>query len=448
MSKYLSRLRFALLLGFLGMTGLGVTAALAQAPPALGQADTFAVLGGSAVSNTGGTVLTGDLGIWPNTASSISGFPPGVVFGTTHAADAVAQQAQVDLTTAYIDLAGRACDTVLTGTDLGGLTLTPGVYCFSTSAQLTGTLTLNAQGDPNAVFIFQIGSTLTTASSARVLMTNGGSECGVFWQVGTSATIGTGTQFAGNILALSSITVTTGSSVSGRVLARNGAVSLDTNSVTLCAAGCPTITLTPSTLPNGALGSAYSQTISASGGAPPYVFSVLAGTLPPGLLLNSSSGGLTGVPTQAGSFTFTVRAADSLGCFGSGVYTIVINGTLCPVISLSPATLPNFVRGNPYSQSIIASGGMAPSTYTVSAGSLPAGIMLNAMSGQLSGTPTTLANVGFTITATDANGCLSALTYSSQVVGPPQIVPGPSTSFLLLLVGLLSIIGGLAMRRV
>ncbi len=165
---------------------------MAQTAPPLGTTATFAVLGGSTVTNTGSTVLTGDLGVWPGLA--ITGFPPGIVTGTTHAGDAVAQQAQSDLTTAYNNLAGQACGTDLTGQDLGGMTLTPGVYCFSTSAQLTGTLTLNAQGNPSAVFVFQIGSTLTTASSSVVQVINGGSNCNVFWQVGSSATLGTTAQ--------------------------------------------------------------------------------------------------------------------------------------------------------------------------------------------------------------------------------------------------------------
>ena len=136
------------------------------------------------MTNTGATIVTGDVGVSPGTA--ITGFPPGTLTGTMHSNDAVAQGAQSDLATAYNALASQACNTDLTGTDLGGLTLTSAVYCFSSTAQLTGTLTLDAQGNPNAVFVFQIGSALTTASAANVLVINGGSDCNVFWQAGSS----------------------------------------------------------------------------------------------------------------------------------------------------------------------------------------------------------------------------------------------------------------------
>lgn len=214
-----------------GSPGLAATA------PDLGTAQSFVVLGGSMVTNTGSSVLTGDLGVWPGLA--IVGFPPGLVNGTTHAGDAVALQAQSDLVTAYVDVAGQMCDTDLTGQDLGGLTLVPGAYCFSTSAQLTGTLTLDAQGDPGAVWIFQVGSALTTASNATVDVINGGTSCNVFWQIGSSATLGTGTTFAGSILALTSITSNTSVSLSGQLLARNGAVTLDTLTASLCDATAP-----------------------------------------------------------------------------------------------------------------------------------------------------------------------------------------------------------------
>jgi type VI secretion system secreted protein VgrG len=172
-----------------------------------------------------------------------------MVGGSIHAADALAGQAQADTTTLYNSLAGQACPAPnnLTGQDLGGLTKVAGVYCYSSSAQLTGTLTLDAANNPNAVFIFQIGSTLTTATNSAVRMINGGSPCNVYWQVGSSATLGTTTDFMGTIVALTSISLTTGARVSGRALARNGAVTMDTNTIGTagCAVGVATVTATP-----------------------------------------------------------------------------------------------------------------------------------------------------------------------------------------------------------
>lgn len=202
---------------------------LSQALPLLGTAKTFAVLGGETVTNTGPSSLGGDLGVSPG--SAITGFPPGSVTGATHKGDAVALQAQSDVTAAYVDLAGRSCDANLTGVDLGGLTLKQGVYCLSSSAQLTGRLILDAENDPNALFIFQIGSALTTASNASVVIVRGGGECRVFWQVGSSATLGTGTVFTGNILALTSIALSTRASLAGRALAQHGGVTLDDNRI-------------------------------------------------------------------------------------------------------------------------------------------------------------------------------------------------------------------------
>jgi Ice-binding-like/Subtilase family len=228
--------------------------------PWLGAASSFAVLGGSTVTNTGASTIDADLGVSPGTA--VTGFPPGTVGGgSIHAADALALQAQTDTTSAYNDLAGQVC-TSLTG-DLGGRTLAPGVYCYSSAAQLTGTLTLDAQGNARAVFVFQIGSTLTTASNASVVMINAGSPCNVFWQVGSSATLGTRTTFIGNILSLTSISLNTGASVSGRALARNGAVTMDTN--TVGSAGCAVgVGATPPAPPPTGLTSLYPREVLAN----------------------------------------------------------------------------------------------------------------------------------------------------------------------------------------
>jgi Ice-binding-like len=191
------------------------------------------------VTNTGATTVGGNLGVDPGLA--VTGFPPGLVAGgTIHSGDGVALQAQSDTATAYNALAGEALTVDLTGQDLGGKTLVPGVYRYSSSAQLTGALTLDAEGNPSAVFVFQIGSTLTTASNSSVLVINGAQDCNIFWQVGSSATLGTTTAFKGNILALTSITLTTGATVSGRTLARNGAVTMDGNRVSTL--GCAALT--------------------------------------------------------------------------------------------------------------------------------------------------------------------------------------------------------------
>jgi type VI secretion system secreted protein VgrG len=205
----------------------------------LGAAGSFAVLAGSTITNTGPTVVTGDLGVFPGLA--VTGFPPGVISGgAVQVNNATVTQAQADLATAYAAIAGGSCPNNLSGQDLGGLTLTPGVYCFSSSAQLTGILTLDAQGDPNAQFQFQIGSTLTTAAGSTVTMVNGGQGRQAFWQVGSSATLGSSSSFAGNILALTSITLNSGASIlHGSVLASNGAVTMDTNIVGSAAAEVP-----------------------------------------------------------------------------------------------------------------------------------------------------------------------------------------------------------------
>jgi hypothetical protein len=211
--------------------------------PTLGRAATFAVLGGSTVTNTGKTNVTGDVGVSPGT--SITGFADTgglgtVTGGTVHQNNDVASQnAQTDLTVTYNSLAAMPCvvgsANDLTGKDLGGMTLSPGVYCFSSSAGLTGTLHLS--GAASAVYVFKIGSTLTTASNSFVIVDNNPCGGNVYWQIGSSATLGTGTTFAGNIIAFASITITTHVTISGRALARNGAVTMDTNVVTACGAG-------------------------------------------------------------------------------------------------------------------------------------------------------------------------------------------------------------------
>jgi hypothetical protein len=219
----------------------------AQAPVSLGTTASYAVLAGTTVTNTGPTTVGGNLGLSPG--SSVTGFPPGLVSGgVQNVANAAAVQAQSDLVIAYNDAAGRTPATTVAGDSLGGLTLTAGLYGGG-ALDLTGTLTLDAQGDSSAVFIFQAASTLITASASVVKLINGASPCNVFWQVGSSATLGTTTLFRGTILALTSIGLNTGATVDGRLLARNGAVTLDSNTINsaVCSAApgrTPTTTVT------------------------------------------------------------------------------------------------------------------------------------------------------------------------------------------------------------
>jgi hypothetical protein len=232
----------AWVLGLACVSGLALVtsgALAAQPPVGLGTDGAFAVLAGQTVTNTGSSTINGDLGVSPGAA--VTGFPPGTVNGSTHEADAVAGQAQLDLTTAYNDAAGRT-PFVSVPADLTGLTLTAGVYQNSSALGLTGALTLDAQGNPNAVFIFQAGSTLITGVGSSVNLINGAQACNVFWQVGSSATLGATSTFDGSILALSSISMNNGVTLDGRALARNGAVTLidDTISAAQCAAGTTT----------------------------------------------------------------------------------------------------------------------------------------------------------------------------------------------------------------
>jgi hypothetical protein len=294
----------------------------------LGTADGFAVLAGSTVTNTGPSVISGNLGVYPGNA--VTGFPPGIVTrGTIHAADGVALQAKSDLATAYNDAAGRS-STAAISADLAGSRLTPGVYTSASSLGLSGALTLDAAGDPNGVFVFQAGSTLTVGAGSRVVLVGMAQACNVYWKVGSSATIGSSSAFAGNILALTSISLTTGATVYGRALARNGAVTLDTNTIT--AATCTTQTSTPPSASNTSATTGAGQSVTVvlhgtdSTGAP-LTYVVLSspshGTLGP---INQGTAGVTYTPSPGytGPDGFTYQAGSSNGTSNTATGTITV----------------------------------------------------------------------------------------------------------------------------
>ncbi|MDQ4040059.1 MAG: ice-binding family protein, partial [Actinomycetota bacterium] len=260
----------------LGVVGLAVGAILVfgnaddrdQQNASPSTALSFAVLAGSTVNNTGASVVTGDLG-GASAANPIIGFPPGILHGDKHGADAVAFQAQTDLTTAYFDAANRTADMELPA-DLGGMTLVPGVYSQARDLALTGTVTLDGRDDPKALFIFQVGATFSSAPDSKVSLINGARACNVFWQVTTSADLGTNTAFAGTILSAGSASLETGTTVDGRVLARRGEIKLDLSDITL-----PSCDETPTDSPFAKIGQPPSDSSadpsvpgSSSGGSP------------------------------------------------------------------------------------------------------------------------------------------------------------------------------------
>lgn len=257
----------AIAVGFLGVitfVGFAGSPAFAAATAInLGSATPYAVVAGTTITNTGSSVITGNIGLSPGT--SITGFPPGLVAGTTGAADATSLAAQTSSTAAYGVAASATPFTTVAGGDIGGTTLSPGIYRAASAMQLTGPVTLNAGGDASAVFIFQAGSTLTSASGASVVLEGGAQACNVFWQVGSSATLGSTTSFVGTILALASVTLNSGATVDGRLLAQTGAVTLNDNTITVPT--CATASATTATTTTTAATTTTTTTAATSGGA-------------------------------------------------------------------------------------------------------------------------------------------------------------------------------------
>ena len=317
-----SRLALALASATAVLIGTAGPASASAGTPAisLGTAASYAVLAGSTVTNTGPTTINGDLGLSPGT--SVTGFPPGRVNGTIDPADNAALQAQNDLTTAY-DAAAASPATATIPVELGGTTQTPGVYASPAGTfGITGTLTLDAQGDPNAVFIFKAASTLITASASNVDLVNGAQASNVFWLVGSSATLGTYSILQGNILAQASITVTTGVTVDGRALARTSAVTLDTDTITRPASVQAPISTTTSLTTSANPVSAgqpvtFTAAVAASTGA----------AIPTGLVAFTDRSALLGVVTldNAGQAALTTSALTN-GLHAVRAYYIGVGG--------------------------------------------------------------------------------------------------------------------------
>ena len=431
-------------------------AVVAVAPP-LGTAKQFGALGHSGVTGSTGAgvvVVSGDVGSSPT--PTITNFPPSRTvppFTVHYANDGVVQQAHPDAITAYNALQSQGAGTVLADNLATVGALGPGVYSFTSGAPdlpASSTLTLN---DPTGtgIFVFNIGFSLTANVGSNVVGT--ANPCNIYWRVGTSATLN-GTTFRGIVIADASITLGSGANLAGQVLAGTGATGAVTmagsggNTISVCtvspASPCPTITIAPPTLPIGKIGVAYSQQLTASGGTVPYTFSVVSGILPTGLTL-TAGGLLAGTPTTVGSPPVTIAATDGNGC--PGFIPFVIAAANCPVITFAPPTLPTGNVGVAYSQQITASGGLAPYTFSVVSGTLPAGLTLSS-GGLLAGTPTDLGTPPVTILATDENGCPGDILFVIAGRGAFTDIPTLSGWGLMTLMALIGVASIYRLRRI
>jgi len=351
-----------------------------------------------------------------------------------HVTDNTAAAAQIDLTAAYNDAAGRGTPAVVSG-DLGGLTLPPGVYKASTSLGITGNLTLNGQGNSNSVFIFQVGSALTTAVGSQVILIGGARASNIFWQIGSSAILGTNSIFNGTIMAQASITLTTGAALNGRALARTGAVTLDTNTIVNSGPAVvngppPLVSLT---CPAGAaqVGVAYSSLLGATGGTPPYAYS-FTGSLPAGLTLNTSTGAISGTPTGAGTTSFSVSVVDGTPTTATQSCSIVATVSAAPPVTVS-CPVNTGQLGVAYNSFLVAGGGTRIFTFSISSGALPAGLNLGASTGAITGTPTLASGTNtFVARVQDSASSAASQNCSISISSVPPQTPAPSSAILVL----------------
>ena len=356
MINRIKSLRLALARGLILIVASVAIVAAPVGAQSLGTAENFAVLGASTVTNTGPSMITSNVGVSPG--SAITGFPPGIILnGSLHAADGPATQAHADFATAYLAFEGLASPPAnnMSGTDLGGKTLTPGVYKFDTSATSGGMLTFDAQGDPSARFVIQIGTTLITTSNSSVNLINDADARNIYFQVGTSVTLGSGSSFIGNLLAYASVTTVSGTTVTGRLLALTGAVTLDTNNVTSpgVSAG-PTPTPTPTPTP----GSSPSQLLNIStrlkvesdeavliGGF------IITGNAPKKVIVRGIGPSLTGFNPALANPVLELRAAGGSLIISNDNWkdtqrTEIENSTLAPSDDLESAIVATLVPGN------------------------------------------------------------------------------------------------------